>query len=218
MRQFPFSAVTIAIAARDSATAIHAVREAVRSESPNTPIGAVNTWRDRFNARTAEPRLLMTMLTVFGAVGGVPRRGRRVWTLLVVGRASQTRVWRFASRLARSRLASPQRIVRHSVVLVAVGLAAGWALVRAADTALATVLFGVSPDDAISMIVGAALLFVAALVASLPPALTGDARGSGGGAQGGVKLNSIQASSIDPGRRFRTWPFACRQPSRETRH
>jgi len=170
MRQFPFSAVTIAIAARDSATAIHAVREAVRSESPNTPIGAVNTWRDRFNARTAEPRLLMTMLTVFGAVAAflavVGVYGLFSWSVALRKRELAIRL-----TLGAKPLGVAAQIVRHSVVLVAVGLAAGWALVRAADTALATVLFGVSPDDAISMIVGAALLFVAALVASLPPAL-----------------------------------------------
>ena len=67
-RQFPFGAVTIAIAARDTDTALAAMRTALRSVSPNTPLGTVETWRDHFNTRTAEPRLLMTTLTAFGAL------------------------------------------------------------------------------------------------------------------------------------------------------
>jgi ABC-type antimicrobial peptide transport system permease subunit len=50
------------------------------------------------------------------------------------------------------------------------GLAAGWLLVQTAQGALATVLFGVTPTDMASTVTAAAFLFVAALVASLPPA------------------------------------------------
>ena len=69
-RQFPFSAVTIAISAHDPATALSAMRTALQAVSPHTPLGTVETWRDRFNTRTAEPRLLMTTLTAFGALAG----------------------------------------------------------------------------------------------------------------------------------------------------
>jgi len=67
-RQFPFSAVTIAIAARDGATALQGMRNALSAVSPNTPLGIVETWQERFSLRTAEPRLLMTTLTAFGAL------------------------------------------------------------------------------------------------------------------------------------------------------
>ena len=50
------------------------------------------------------------------------------------------------------------------------GLVGGWLLVQSAQGALATVLFGVTPRDAASTVTAALLLFVAALVASLPPA------------------------------------------------
>ena len=43
-------------------------------------------------------------------------------------------------------------------------------LVQAANGALATVLFGVTPGDVTSIAAGALLLFVAALLASLLPA------------------------------------------------
>jgi ABC-type antimicrobial peptide transport system permease subunit len=61
-------------------------------------------------------------------------------------------------------------IVRHCAVLAVAGLVAGLLVVRLADTALATVLFGVAPSDPASSIVAAACLLGAALLASLVPA------------------------------------------------
>ena len=65
-RQFPFGSVTIAVAARDRASAVQAVRSAVKAVSPQTPVGLVESWDDHLDGRTAEPRLLMTTLTAFG--------------------------------------------------------------------------------------------------------------------------------------------------------
>src|SRR5262249_20649947 len=43
MRQFPFSAVTIAMTSRDPATAREAMRRALLAVSPQTPLGTVET-------------------------------------------------------------------------------------------------------------------------------------------------------------------------------
>jgi predicted permease len=169
MRQFPFSAVTLAVSAGDTGTAVRAVREAVRSVSPDTPIGIVDTWGARFKARTAEPRLLMTMLSVFSgtaallAVVGV--YGLFAWSV-----ATRRRELAIRLTLGARPIGVGASLLRHSALLLALGLAGGWILVRAADQALAKVLFGIRPDDATSMLVGGTLLFVAALVASVPPA------------------------------------------------
>ena len=55
-------------------------------------------------------------------------------------------------------------------MLVAIGLALGLGLVQAARGLLSAVLFGVTPHDVTSIAIGTAVLFVAALVATLPPA------------------------------------------------
>src|SRR6185503_12830065 len=70
-RQFPFGAMTIAIAARDTATAQSALKNALKAVAPGTPMGKVETWNQRFRARTAEPRLLMTTLTMFGVLAAL---------------------------------------------------------------------------------------------------------------------------------------------------
>lgn len=168
-RQFPFSAITVAIAARDIATAEAALKNALKSVSPTTPMGKVETWEERFRSRTAEPRLLMTTLTVFGAMAAF------LAALGVYGLFSWSVALRQRELAIRLTLgAKPSRVaaavVRHCAVLAAIGLAAGLVFVRLAHGALSTVLFGVKPGDTTSTAVAALLLLGAALLASLLPA------------------------------------------------
>lgn len=168
-RQFPFSSATIAIAARDGATAVQAMRNALKLVSPNTPLGTVETWQDRFNTRTAEPRLLMTTLTAFGALAAF-LAALGVYGLFSWSVALRQRELAIRLTLGARPTAVAGTVVRQSVVLVVAGLLCGLGLVQAARGALATVLFGVTPADMTSTATAAALLFLAALIASLPPA------------------------------------------------
>jgi putative ABC transport system permease protein len=168
-RQFPFSSVTIAIAARDGATAVQAMRHALTAISPNTPLGTVETWQDRFNSRTAEPRLLMTTLTAFGALAAF-LAALGVYGLFSWSVALRQRELAIRLTLGARPASVAATVVRQSVALVVGGLLTGLALVQAARGALSTVLFGVTPNDMTSLGIATALLFVAALVASLPPA------------------------------------------------
>jgi putative ABC transport system permease protein len=168
-RQFPFSGVTIAIAAGDRATASAAMRSALKTVSPNTPVGSMETWDEHFKNRTAEPRLLMTTLTAFGALAAFLAAlgvyGLFSWSVTLKRRDLAIRLTLGAS--PRSIAAS---VVRHSVTLVVPGLLSGLLLVQGASRALSTVLFGVTPTDLTSTLSAAAVLLVAALVATLPPA------------------------------------------------
>ena len=62
-------------------------------------------------------------------------------------------------------------VVRQSVVLVVVGLAAGLALVYFAPSALTHVLYEIAPNDVRSTVIASVALVAASLVACLPPAL-----------------------------------------------
>jgi ABC-type lipoprotein release transport system permease subunit len=147
-----------------------AFKAAIRDVAPNIPLSQVQTWGDRFRAKTAEPRLLMTILVCFGALASV-LAAIGVYGLLSWSVALRRR--ELAIRLTLG--ARPARIgaliVRHSVVLVATGLAAGYVIVRLAEQALSRVVFGVTPSDAGSALAACGLLFVASLVACVPPAL-----------------------------------------------
>lgn len=168
-RQFPFSSVTIAVAARNGATAVQAVRNALRAVSPNTPLGRVESWPDRFNGRIAEPRLLMTTLTAFGALAAF-LAALGVYGLFSWSVALRQRELAIRLTLGARPVSVGVTVVRRSVALVGLGLLAGLAVVQAARGALSAVLFGITPTDGTSMAIGTGLLFLAALMASLPPA------------------------------------------------
>jgi putative ABC transport system permease protein len=168
-RQFPFGSVTLAVAARDRATAVQAVRSALKAVSPQTPIGTVETWEDRLAIRTAEPRLLMTTLTTFGALAAFLAAlgvyGLFSWSVTLRRRELAIRL-----TLGERPRALAAAVVWRSAILVGAGLILGVALVQASRGLLSTVLFGVTSYDVTSVAAGAVLLFVAAVLASLPPA------------------------------------------------
>jgi putative ABC transport system permease protein len=168
-RQFPFSAVTVVIAARDNATAAAALQKALKAVSPTTPLGKIETWDARFRRHTAEPRLLMTTLTAFGVLAAF-LAALGVYGLFSWSVALRTR--ELAIRLTLG--ARPGRVaaavIRHCAILAAIGLAGGLVFVRLAEGALSKVLFGVTPGDVLSTVVAVTLLLAAAIVASIPPA------------------------------------------------
>jgi putative ABC transport system permease protein len=168
-RQFPFSSVTIAVAARNEATAVQAVRNALKAVSPNTPLGTVETWPGRFKSRTAEPRLLMTTLSAFGALAAL-LAALGVYGLFSWSVALRQRELAIRLTLGARPVSVGAALVSRSAALVVLGLMAGLALIQAARGALSTVLFGITPNDVTSLGIACTLLFVAALAASLPPA------------------------------------------------
>jgi putative ABC transport system permease protein len=168
-RQFPFAAVTLAINARDTATAVAALKAALQQVSPQTPIGVVETWSDRLATRTAEPRLLMSTLSAFGALAAF-LAALGVYGLFSWSVALRRRELAIRLTLGARPAVVASSVIGQSVTLVAVGLLAGFALVQGARHLLASVLFGVEPHDPVSTLVAGGFLLLAALIASVPPA------------------------------------------------
>jgi len=169
-RQFPFSEVFIAVRAADSAAALAAIREGMRSAVPEVPMAAARTWGERFAARTAEPRLLMGLLLFFGGLAAL-LAALGVYGLLSWAVALRTRELAIRLTLGARPSGVGGLVLGQSAVLVAAGLMAGLAIVLLAEGALARVLYEVSPTDPASMVTAAGLLVLTALVACVPPAL-----------------------------------------------
>jgi predicted permease len=169
-RQFPFSEVFIAVRATDTATALTAIREGLKASAPQVPMAAARTWGDRFAARTAEPRLLMSVLLFFGGLAAV-LAALGVYGLFSWAVALRTRELAIRMTLGARPAGVGGMVLGQSAALVAVGLGVGLTIVKLAEGALARVLFEVAPGDAGSTIAAAALLSVAALAACVPPAL-----------------------------------------------
>jgi predicted permease len=169
-RQFPFRDQFLTVRATDTATATAAIRTALKITAPSVPMAPVQTWGDRYARRTAEPRLLMTILVFFGGLAAM-LAALGVYGLFSWSVALRTRELAIRLTLGAKPAAVGGLVIRQSATLIVVGLAVGLILIRLAESALARVLFGVTPSDALSTVLASAVLLLAALIACIPPAI-----------------------------------------------
>jgi putative ABC transport system permease protein len=169
-RQFPFSEVTVAVRAVDAAAGAAAVRNALRAVAPAIPLSEPRTWGSRFAERTAEARVLRGVLLVFGALAAL-LAAVGVYGLFSWAVAMRTR--ELAIRLALGATAGTvgALVLRHGAMLVGIGLAGGLVAVQLLDRVLSRVLYGVSAQDAAATGAACAVLVLAALAATVPPAV-----------------------------------------------
>jgi putative ABC transport system permease protein len=169
-RQFPFRTMFLTVLGADVPSSVSAMQEALRQAAPGIPLGDTATLASRFHAVAAEPRLLMTLLVFFAGLAAVLAAlgvyGLFSWSVALKRRELAIRL------TLGARPASVGAVVlKQGAFLICLGLAAGWGLVRIAESALARVLFGVSPGDAASTALAAGLLLSASVVACVPPAI-----------------------------------------------
>jgi hypothetical protein len=170
VRQFPFREMVLTVRASDPSTAVQAVRASLAAVVPNTPMGRARTWGERMAEHTAEQRLLMTLLIVFGAAAGL-LAALGVYGLFSWSVALRTRELAIRLTLGARPVAVGARVIRQSVVLIAAGLVVGLGIIWLAESALSRVLFEMTPRDPASLVAACALLVAAALIACVPPAL-----------------------------------------------
>ncbi len=169
-RQFPFSEVVIGVRAADAGAGAAAVRSALRKVAPAVPMSEPRTWGSRLAERTAEARVLRSVLITFGGLAAL-LAAVGVYGLFSWAVAMRTR--ELAIRLALGATAGTVGglVMRHGAVLVAAGMTGGLIAVQLLDGLLSRVLYGVSARDAVATGAACAVLIVAALVATVPPAL-----------------------------------------------
>jgi putative ABC transport system permease protein len=168
-RQFPFSAMSVALRGPDVAALTTAMRTAVGQTDPTLALGDTRTMDERLRRATAEPRLLMFVLSAFavvtGALAAVGVYGLLMW---VVNERRRELAIRLALGARPSMLA--RSVTVQGVTLVAIGTAIGIAVSRAAGTLLQAVLFETRVGDPVALVGSAVLLLAAALFACALPA------------------------------------------------
>ena len=167
--QFPFRSMTFAIAARDTATAIAAMRRALADVAPTTPLGPTETWADRFGKRTAEPRVLMATLSAFGVLAAI-LAALGVYGLFSWSVASRRRELAIRLTLGARPATIGALVVRQGAWLVVAGLAGGGLIVFAARASIASLLFHVGPGDPTAVLTAGMLIALASIAACLPAA------------------------------------------------
>jgi hypothetical protein len=170
IRQFTFREQFLAVRAETTDMAAAAVRNALKAVAPTIPMAPVQTWAERAARRTAEPRLLMTILLFFGALAGL-LAALGVYGLFSWSVALRTRELAIRLTLGARPASVGNLVVRQSAMLIGVGLVVGLIIVRIAEGALTRVLYEVTPTDVRSTAIAALVLLAAALAACVPPAL-----------------------------------------------
>ena len=141
---------------------IASLRRLVRDIDPNLPIPDVRSLDDEILASIADRRLRLVPAISFGALALVVAL---VGLSAAMTRAVSERRRELAIRSALG--ASPgrtlQMIVREGAIVTGAGIAAGLAVAAAASRALTSLLFGVSPQDALTFAAAAGLVAAGAL-------------------------------------------------------
>src|SRR5207248_7024060 len=153
----------------DPAQLIPQIRDAVRSTDPRLPIGAASTVAEVVSESLWAYRLIARLTTIFGALAlGLASLG--LYGVLSYTVARRTAELGIRVALGASRRAVLRLVMKHVLLLVAVGVAAGLALSILSVRAVSSLLFGLSPYDLRTMFGAAVVLIVVSIAAGLKPA------------------------------------------------
>jgi predicted permease len=169
-RQARMGTPTIAVrTAGDPLTLVGAIRETVRGIDPNLPMVDVSTQMEQVELRFEQEKVFAQAYTLFGGLAlvlaAVGLYG--VMSYTVARRTNEIGI-RLALGAQREQVLGAT--MRESLVLVTIGAAIGIAIVFAASRFVASLLFGVPKNDAVSIALATIVLGVVATMAAYLPA------------------------------------------------
>ncbi len=170
LAQAPQPEINVVIHTRaNPASAIPAIREAVRQIDPNLPLGNIATMQqvhDRTLAGTSRPAWLIGIFALIAALlAGIGLYG-------VISHSITQQRKEIGIRMALGARASNVlgHVVRNALTMVFVGLAIGLVGALALTQVLQKLLFGVSPLDPIALATACTAMTLIGLLAALLPA------------------------------------------------
>jgi putative ABC transport system permease protein len=161
--------ILVARTAGDPAALGPAIRRVVAGLDPSLAIVSLRTMREVRTESSARDRFLTTLMLLFAVVGVVLAV---VGVYGVMAQLAQRRSHEMGIRLALGAEPSAVRwlVVRHGLMLVGVGLAAGVVVAAAATRSLAALLYKVAPADPATFVAVPLILAAAGLAAAWVPA------------------------------------------------
>lgn len=169
-RQSPAGPMTFEIkTAGDPLAVVPIARETIREIDPNLPITSVRTQEAQIERALARERLMAGLATVLGVVtvllAGVGLYGMLAYSV-------SRRVPEIGIRLALGAEPSALRwlVIRHALGLVGAGMTIGVVAARLGTGILGSLLFGLSPTDPVTFLLGAVVMMAIAGAAVYFPA------------------------------------------------
>jgi predicted permease len=153
----------------DPLTVAQTARANALRVDPDQPVHSVTTMEQLLGDSVQLDRFAMLLITLF-AIGGLITAAGGVYALLAYTVMQRRR--EIALRMALG--ASPRRVARsivmESMVLAAAGAAIGLVGAAAASRLARTMLFGVAPQDPVTLVTAVAVLMLVVVAASWLPA------------------------------------------------
>ena len=170
-RQIPYVTLvaTAVVRGRSGTEAlIGAVRDRVRAVDPTVPAD-IEPLVARADRLTADRRLVMSMLTIFGCLA-LALAAVGVYAVLSFSVAQRTREMAVRSALGADRRRIMQLVLSAGALVVAAGIAAGTAGALALAKVMSAFLFEVSPYDPVVLVAAIGVIAVAGMLAAAAPA------------------------------------------------
>jgi putative ABC transport system permease protein len=146
-----------------------AVKTAVFGALPNVPVRRVATLNELIAQQTAQRRLTMLLLGLFGVLG-LLIAAVGVYGVMAYLVSQRTREIGVRMALGATRTQVLKMIVRQAGALAAIGVVLGGVVAWTFTGAVQSFLFGLQPNDPRAFAIAAVTLLTAALIASAIPA------------------------------------------------
>jgi predicted permease len=153
----------------DPESLVPAVRAVVRQAAPDLPIVGIETQTHQIDTMLFQERLIARLSSLFGLLS-LLLAAIGLYGLLAYEVTNATREIGIRVALGAPLAQVLRGVVRHGVVLTAVGAAVGIAASLAVTRLLGKMLFGVKPTDPVTLIGVSCLLLMVALAACYFPA------------------------------------------------
>jgi ABC-type antimicrobial peptide transport system permease subunit len=155
--------------AGNTASVLGSVREAVRQIDPNLPLMDVSTQIEQVERRFVQEKVFAQAYTMFGTVA-LLLAAVGLFGLMSYNVARRTNEIGIRMALGAQRQDVLRLVMRESMILVAIGVAAGVAIALAASRFLATLLFGLAPTDVVTMLLAIGVMVLVSAIAGYLPA------------------------------------------------
>ncbi|MEX2281926.1 MAG: ABC transporter permease [Gemmatimonadota bacterium] len=169
VRQFPFLKMYIVGRGQvDAATLVELIRTEVQRIDPNLPLGEVRTLERVLAASADPPRFIMLIMTVFAGLA-LLLSAIGIYGILSYNVNQRSRELGVRLALGARPLDVLALVVREGVGLSLAGAALGVLAALAGSRWLSGLLYGVQPNDPLTLVVVVTLVLLVALIACVAP-------------------------------------------------
>ena len=165
----PVNAVMAVRTAGDPTSMTGAVREAVRQVDPNLPLVDVSTQLEQVERRFQQEKLFAQAYALFGGLAML-LAAIGLFGLMSYNVARRTNEIGIRLALGAQRRDVLNLVMRESMILVAVGVVVGVAVALGASRFIATLLYGLAPTDALTIVAAVGVMVVVSALAGFLPA------------------------------------------------